>query len=547
MIDKNGYLILEKRYLTKDKDGRVIETPEGMFERVASHIAKAEREYGKKDINYIEEQFFSIMNNLEFLPNSPCLMNAGKELGQLAACFVLPVEDSLDSIFEAVKLTAKIHQSGGGTGFSFSRLRPKGDIVASTMGVASGPISFMKVFNMTTEVIKQGGTRRGANMGVLRIDHPDIEEFVTVKRDPNELTNFNLSVAITDDFMESYFKDGEFELMNPRNKKTVRKVKAKTLMALIAESAYINGEPGCLYIDTINRENPLPHLGEIEATNPCSEQPLLPYESCCLGSINLSKFVDEKGQIDWERLKNTVHLAVRFLDNVIDVNKYPHPEIERMSKLNRKIGLGVMGFAHMLIKMGIPYDSEGAEKLAEELMGFIQMESKVASKNLAAERGVFPSYKGSRWEKMGLPQRNATTTTLAPTGTLSLIAGTSSGIEPIFDISYSRIILGDIRVNIEDPLYKDFMERKVGEEEIKKLFRTAYQVSPDWHMRIQAAFQRHIDNGVSKTINLPEETRIEEIERIFVKAYKLGLKGITVFRNKSRKYQILSCSGQTLC
>ena len=547
MIDKNGYLILEKRYLTKDKDGRVIETPEGMFERVASHIAKAEREYGKKDINYIQEQFFSIMNNLEFLPNSPCLMNAGKELGQLAACFVLPVEDSLDSIFEAVKLTAKIHQSGGGTGFSFSRLRPKGDIVASTMGVASGPISFMKVFNMTTEVIKQGGTRRGANMGVLRIDHPDIEEFVTVKRDPNELTNFNLSVAITDDFMESYFKDGEFELMNPRNKKTVRKVKAKTLMALIAESAYINGEPGCLYIDTINRENPLPHLGEIEATNPCSEQPLLPYESCCLGSINLSKFVDEKGQIDWERLKNTVHLAVRFLDNVIDVNKYPHPEIERMSKLNRKIGLGVMGFAHMLIKMGIPYDSEGAEKLAEELMGFIQMESKVASKNLAAERGVFPSYKGSRWEKMGLPQRNATTTTLAPTGTLSLIAGTSSGIEPIFDISYSRIILGDIRVNIEDPLYKDFMERKVGEEEIKKLFRTAYQVSPDWHMRIQAAFQRHIDNGVSKTINLPEETRIEEIERIFVKAYKLGLKGITVFRNKSRKYQILSCSGQTLC
>jgi ribonucleoside-diphosphate reductase alpha chain len=547
MIDKNGYLILEKRYLTKDKDGRVIETPEGMFERVASHIAKAEREYGKKEINYIEEQFFSMMNNLEFLPNSPCLMNAGKELGQLAACFVLPVEDSLDSIFEAVKLTAKIHQSGGGTGFSFSRLRPKGDIVASTMGVASGPISFMKVFNMTTEVIKQGGTRRGANMGVLRIDHPDIEEFVTVKRDPNELTNFNLSVAITDDFMESYFKDGEFELINPRNKKTVRKVKAKTLMALIAESAYINGEPGCLYIDTINRENPLPHLGEIEATNPCSEQPLLPYESCCLGSINLSKFVDEKGQIDWERLKNTVHLAVRFLDNVIDVNKYPHPEIERMSKLNRKIGLGVMGFAHMLIKMGIPYDSEGAEKLAEELMGFIQMESKVASKNLAAERGVFPSYKGSRWEKMGLPQRNATTTTLAPTGTLSLIAGTSSGIEPIFDISYSRIILGDIRVNIEDPLYKDFMERKVGEEEIKKLFRTAYQVSPDWHMRIQAAFQRHIDNGVSKTINLPEETRIEEIERIFVKAYKLGLKGITVFRNKSRKYQILSCSGQTLC
>ncbi len=546
MIDENALLILERRYLLKDAKGKVVETPEGMFRRVASHVAQAEKNYKNTDFKRMEDEFFKMMNNLEFLPNSPTLMNAGKELGQLAACFVLPIEDSLDSIFDAVKLTAKIHQSGGGTGFSFSRLRPKGDVVASTMGVASGPVSFMRVFNMATEVIKQGGTRRGANMGVLRVDHPDIEEFVTVKRDPNELTNFNLSVAITDRFMECYFGDREFELINPRNKEVVRKVKAKRIMQLIAESAYFSGEPGCLFIDTINKDNPLPHLGEIEATNPCSEQPLLPYESCCLGSINLSKFVDD-GKINWERLRRTVHLAVRFLDDIIDVNRYPHSEIERMTKMNRKIGLGVMGFAHMLIKMSIPYDSEEAEKVAEELMAFIQKESKIASRMLAEERGVFPSYVGSKWEKMSLPQRNATTTTLAPTGTLSLIAGTSGGIEPIFDVSYTRIILGDIKVTIEDPLYRELLGKRESKEKMERVFRVAYSVSPEWHLRIQRAFQRHIDNGVSKTVNLPESAKIEEIEDIFVRAYKFGLKGVTVFRNKSRQYQVLSCSGQTLC
>lgn len=547
MIDENALIILEKRYLMKDKDGKVIETPQGMFRRVAKHVAQAEEIYGKMDVSYLEEEFFLMMNNLEFLPNSPCLMNAGRELGQLAACFVLPVEDSLDSIFEALKLTARIHQSGGGTGFSFSRLRPKGDIVASTMGVASGPVSFMKVFNTATEVIKQGGTRRGANMGILRIDHPDIEEFITIKRDSKELTNFNLSVAVTDKFMESYFRNEDFALINPRDKNIVKRVKARALMRLIAESAHMSGEPGCIFIDTINKENPLPHLGTIEATNPCSEQPLLPYESCCLGSINLSRFVVGEGEIDWERLKKVVHLSVRFLDNVIDVNKYPHPQIEKMTKLNRKIGLGVMGFAHMLIKMGVPYDSEAAESLSKKVMRFIQHESKMASKKLAEERGVFPSYKNSKWDKMNLPQRNATTTTIAPTGTLSLIAGTSSGIEPIFDVRYTRIILGDIKVNIVDQLYREFVEKGEHKDKIKKLFRTAYNISPEWHLRIQAAFQKEIDNGVSKTINLPEDAKIEDVEEIFVSAFRLGLKGITVFRNRSRELQVLSCSGQTIC
>lgn len=547
MLDKNALLILEKRYLLKDEKGNVVETPEEMFFRVATHVAQAEKEYGKTDENEVAESFFSAMRNLEFLPNSPCLMNAKKELGQLFACFVLPVEDSLDSIFDTVKLTAKIHQSGGGTGFSFSRLRPKGDIVRSTMGVASGPVSFMKVFNMATEVIKQGGTRRGANMGVLRVDHPDIEEFILVKRDPNELTNFNLSVAITDEFMDAYFKDEEFDLINPRDNKTVKRVRARDIFRLIAESAYLSGEPGCLFIDHINRDNPLPHLGKIEATNPCSEQPLLPYEACCLGSINLRTLVRKDGEIDWQRLKELTHLAVRFLDDVIDVNNYPHPEIERVSKMNRKIGLGIMGFAHMLILLGIPYDSEGAEILAKRVMDFIQKESKVASRILAEERGVFPSFEGSKWDKIGLPQRNATTTTIAPTGTLSLIASTSSGIEPIYDVKYTRVILGDIKIEVVDPLYLEFLERKEPEEKITRIFRTSYRIKPEWHLRIQKAFQSSIDNAVSKTINLPEETSVEEIERIFVEAYRMGLKGITVFRDKSRKMQVLSCTGQYLC
>lgn len=546
MLDQNALHVLKKRYFIKDEKGNPIETPEGFFARVAGSIARAEENYREGQREKMGEAFYQMLLNLEFLPNSPALMNAGRELGQLAACFVLPVEDSLDSIFDSVKRTAKIHQSGGGTGFSFSKLRPKDDIVASTMGVASGPVSFIRIFNMATEVIKQGGTRRGANMGMLRIDHPDIEEFVTVKRDPRELVNFNLSVAVSDAFMNAYKTDSEFPLISPRTEKVVKKVRARELFRLIAESAWDSGEPGVIFIDTINRFNPIPHIGEIEATNPCGEQPLLPYESCCLGSINLSRMVKDNA-IDWERLKELTYLGVRFLDNVIDVNKYPLPEIEKITKGNRKIGLGVMGFAHMLIKLGIPYDSQDAEKIGGQVMDFIQRESKIASKALADERGPFPNYRGSMWEKDNLLQRNATTTTIAPTGTLSIIAGTSSGIEPIYDITYTRILFGDIQVEITDPLYAEMKGRQGESEKILKLFRKAYQISPFDHLKIQRAFQNHVDNAVSKTINLPESATPETILNIYLEAHRMGLKGTTVFRDRSRDYQVLSCGAHQVC
>jgi len=546
VLDQNALHVLKKRYFIKDEKGNPIETPEGFFARVAGSIARAEENYREGQREKMGEAFYQMLLNLEFLPNSPALMNAGRELGQLAACFVLPVEDSLDSIFDSVKRTAKIHQSGGGTGFSFSKLRPKDDIVASTMGVASGPVSFIRIFNMATEVIKQGGTRRGANMGMLRIDHPDIEEFVTVKRDPRELVNFNLSVAVSDAFMNAYKTDSEFPLINPRTEKVVKKVRARELFRLIAESAWDSGEPGVIFIDTINRFNPIPHIGEIEATNPCGEQPLLPYESCCLGSINLSRMVKDNA-IDWERLKELTYLGVRFLDNVIDVNKYPLPEIEKITKGNRKIGLGVMGFAHMLIKLGIPYDSQDAEKIGGQVMDFIQRESKIASKALADERGPFPNYRGSMWEKDNLLQRNATTTTIAPTGTLSIIAGTSSGIEPIYDITYTRILFGDIQVEITDPLYAEMKGRQGESEKILKLFRKAYQISPFDHLKIQRAFQNHVDNAVSKTINLPESATPETILNIYLEAHRMGLKGTTVFRDRSRDYQVLSCGAHQVC
>jgi ribonucleoside-diphosphate reductase alpha chain len=546
VLDQNALLVLKKRYFIKDERGNPIEIPEGFFARVAGSIARAEENYREGQQKKMGEAFYQMLLNLEFLPNSPALMNAGRELGQLSACFVLPVEDSLDSIFDSVKRTAKIHQSGGGTGFSFSKLRPKDDIVASTMGVASGPVSFIRIFNMATEVIKQGGTRRGANMGILRIDHPDIEEFVTVKRDPRELVNFNLSVAVSDAFMEAYKSDSEFPLISPRTEKVVKKVQARELFRLIAESAWDSGEPGVIFIDTINRFNPTPHIGEIEATNPCGEQPLLPYESCCLGSINLSRMVKDNA-IDWERLKELTHLGVRFLDNVIDVNKYPLPEIEKITKGNRKIGLGVMGFAHMLIKLGIPYDSQDAEKIGGQVMDFIQRESKIASKALADERSPFPNYRGSMWEKNNLLQRNATTTTIAPTGTLSIIAGTSSGIEPIYDITYTRILFGDIQVEITDPLYAEMKGRQGESEKIVKLFRKAYQISPFDHLKIQRVFQNHVDNAVSKTINLPESATPETILNIYLKAHRMGLKGTTVFRDRSRDYQVLSCGAHQVC
>jgi len=545
-LDPNALLVLNRRYVIKDASNNPIETPQELFLRVAHAIANAEENYNPDNRDKVAEEFYTMLSRLEFLPNSPTLMNAGRELGQLAACFVLPVDDSLDSIFESLKETAKIHQSGGGTGFSFSNLRPKDDKVASTMGVASGPVSFIKIFNMATEVIKQGGTRRGANMGILRIDHPDIEEFITIKRDPVELANFNLSVAITDSFMDTFERDGMFNLINPRTKQVVKTVRAQYLLKTMAESAWLCGEPGVLFIDTINKWNPTPHMGPIEATNPCGEMPLLPYESCCLGSINLSKIV-ENGTINWDKLKQLTHAGVRFLDNVIDINKYPVPAIEKITKENRKIGIGVMGFAHFLIKLGISYDSPDAESMADKVMSFIQKESKVASRRLAQERGVFPNYEGSIWKIRNLPQRNATTTTIAPTGTLSLIAGTSSGIEPLYDTVYTRILFGDIEVTIRDPLFDEMSAHTHAFQDIERLFRKAYQVAPEYHLKIQKRFQDHVDNAVSKTINLPENAQPEMILHIYREAYRMGLKGITVFRDKSRDYQILSCGAHHIC
>ncbi len=545
MLDPNALYVLQRRYLIKDAQGNVVETPEEMFSRVAQAIAKAERNYADSRDGAMAERFFGIMSNLDFLPNSPTLMNAGRDLGQLAACFVLPVDDDLDSIFTTVKETAKIHQTGGGTGFSFSRLRPKDDIVASTMGVASGPVSFIRVFNMATEVIKQGGTRRGANMGVLRIDHPDIEEFVQAKSKAGELLNFNLSVAITDRFMDAFDRDEEFPLINPRTGRQARTVRARDLLTSIADSAWFSGEPGVLFIDTINRANPTPALGRIEATNPCGEQPLLPYECCCLGSINLARMVKDR-QIDWARIKEVTHLAVRFLDDAIDVNKYPLPEIASITRANRKIGLGVMGLAHMLIQMDEEYDSDAAERTADEVMGFIERESKVASALLAETRGTFPNYKGSIWEQKHLRQRNATTTTIAPTGTLSIIAGTSPSIEPLYETKYTRVIFGNVEVEVIDPLYAE-MERHADAGRTKGLFKGAVDVPPFRHLRMQQAFQKHVDNGVSKTINLRNDETPETVLNLYLDAYRLGLKGTTVFRNMSREHQVLSCGARQPC
>ncbi len=545
-LDENALLVLSKRYLVKDETGEPVETPDGLFRRVAEHVAAVEDGYPSGRRREMSDAFYRMMADLEFLPNSPTLMNAGRPLGQLAACFVLPVEDSLDSIFDQVKLTARIHQTGGGTGFSFSRLRPKNDVVRSTTGVASGPVSFIRVFNCATGVMKQGGTRRGANMGVLSIDHPDIEEFITVKKDPAELTNFNLSVAVTDEFMQAFEAGRAFPLVNPRTGKESTKVDARGLLMLIAESAWSSGEPGVIFIDTVNKANPTPRIGEIAATNPCGEQPLLPYESCCLGSIDLAK-MERDGDVDWDRLKRLTHLGVRFLDNVIDASVYPAEEIAAITRSNRKIGLGVMGFAHLLIRLGIRYDSDEAEKLGGKIMEFIQAESKAASGELAGERGPFPNFKGSVWDNKGLPQRNATTTTVAPTGTLSIIANTSSGIEPIYDVAYSRLILGGIEVHVDDPLWRSIKGRPDAANAMDRLFRKAYQVAPIDHLRIQRAFQEHVDNAVSKTINLPETATPDEVLDIYVQAHRMGLKGTTIFRNKSRDYQILSCGTHQIC
>lgn len=563
----NAQKVLAKRYLTKGPDGKPTETIEGLFRRVAQAIASAENNYHNTSINAqeLEEKFFKIMTDLDFLPNSPTLMNAGKDLGQLSACFVLPVDDSMEGIFDAVKNAALIHKSGGGTGFSFSRLRPANDIVSSTSGVSSGPISFMKVFNTATETIKQGGTRRGANMGILRIDHPDILDFITAKEKNSELTNFNISVAVTDKFMEALDRDGEYDLINPRTKEPVRSLKASKVFNMMVERAWKNGEPGIVFIDRINRHQPTPKVGDIESTNPCGEQPLLPFESCNLGSINLARFVkivDDKPEVDYDRLREIVALSVRFLDNVIDQNKYPIPEIDKTTKANRKIGLGVMGWADMLIKMGVAYDTELALELADKVMGFIKREAWSASQELAKERGPFPNFEKSVFaEKNMLPLRNATVTTIAPTGTISLIAGCSSGIEPLFAIAYEKHVMENeklvevhqefVKIARERDFYSEEILEKIAHlgslhnipevpEDVARIFVTSHLISPEWHIRAQAAFQKHTDNAVSKTVNFPFEASKKDVETVFRLAHTLGCKGVTVYRDGSRDEQVLN-------
>ncbi|MFP3908749.1 MAG: vitamin B12-dependent ribonucleotide reductase [Archaeoglobaceae archaeon] len=559
-LTKTAKTVLKKRYLSRDEDGNVAETTEELLWRVASAIARAEENYGG-NVDAVASQFYDMMAHQFFMPNSPTLMNAGTELNQLSACFVIPVEDSINGIFKAVWDMAKVQKSGGGTGFSFSRLRPKGDIVKTTKGVASGPISFIKIFDASTEQIKQGGKRRGANMGVLNVHHPDIEEFINAKREEGILRNFNLSVAVTDAFMKALRNNEDYDLVNPKTKEVVKKESARRIFDLMIDGAWRNGEPGTVFIDTINEHNPTPNVGKIESTNPCGEQPLLPYESCNLGSINVANFV-RNGSIDWERLKDVVWTAVRFLDNVIDMNGYPIREIEDNTLANRKIGLGVMGFADLLFKLKIPYDSEEGIEFAEELMSFIQDESHKASTALAEERGEFPNWKGSLWEEKGMKLRNATTTTTAPTGTISIIANCSSGIEPAYALAFRRrnILDGEefFEVNSvledclkEEGIYTDELISKIAEagtiqdieeipEELKRIFKCSLDISPEWHVKMQATFQKYTDNAVSKTINLPHNATRKDVEDAFLLAYDLDCKGVTVYRDGSREEQVLS-------
>lgn len=566
-FSKNAIVVLKRRYLKKDNQGEIIENPKQMLERVAKAIASVEKKYGASpaEIKKLENVFFKVMENLEFMPNSPTLMNAGKELGQLAACFVVPVEDSMESIFDAIKSTALIHKTGGGTGFSFSRLRPQSSVVKTTGGVASGPVSFMKVFDAATQAVKQGGTRRGANMGILRIDHPDILKFIECKAKDGDISNFNISVAITDEFIEKVLSNQKYDLINPKNKKVVGSLDAVEVFNRIAKCAYNNGEPGIVFIDKINKDNPTPNLGDVESTNPCGEQPLLPYESCNLGSINLYKMIKETDQgfeLDWEKLKNTVKTSVYFLDNVIDANKFPLPQIAENTRKTRKIGLGIMGWATMLGFVEIPYDSKEAISLAKDVMGFIQKEAQKVSIELAAKKGEFPTWQGSNWEKKGIKIRNATLTTIAPTGTISIISGpTSSGIEPNFFLSYFRNVLDGEKLLEVDPAFeyyakkkgfysKELMEKiasgisiqEIDEvpEQAKRIFKTAMDISSFWHIKMQAAFQEFTDNAVSKTINLPAAAELDEVKESYLLAYKLGCKGLTVYRDGSRSGQVLT-------
>jgi len=569
-FSENALKVLERRYLSKDENGQVIETPEGLFRRVAKAIAAADKLYGKteNEVISLQEEFYRIMTALEFMPNSPCLMNAGKELAQLSACFTLPVDDSMDSIFETLKATAMIHKSGGGTGFSFSRLRAKNSVVRTTGGVASGPVSFMKVYDAATEAVKQGGTRRGANMGILRVDHPDILEFITCKENNKEITNFNISVSVTDDFMRRLEKGEPHDLIDPHSNKIIQRVNAQDIFGLIVKQAHKNGEPGIIFIDRMNDFNPTPRLGKYESTNPCGEQILLPYESCDLGSINLSRMCKEAGagryEIDWEELRKVTYLAVHFLDNLIDVNKFPIAQIEKATKLTRKIGLGVMGWASLLIRLNIPYNSDEAVALAEKAMSFILNEATKKSLELGKAKGLFPSFKGSIYDKKegGLRLRNATLTTIAPTGTISIIAGPcSSGIEPLFAISYYRNVMDNDKLTEVEPLFEEVAKKrgfysrelmqKIAEkgsiqdfkeipEDIKRIFVTSHDITPEWHVRMQAAFQKYTHNAVSKTINFPHEATIDDVRHSYMLAYELGCKGITIYRDRSREEQVLN-------
>lgn len=560
-LDTNAIKVLQRRYLLQNKKGETVETPSQLFKRVAKAIASVETQYNHTaSAENIELQFYQMMSKLEFLPNTPTLMNAGTEVGQLSACFVIPVGDSLEEIFNAVKWTAIIHQSGGGTGFNFSHLRPQGDLVRSTGGIASGPVKFMTIFDKTTEVIKQGGKRRGANMGILRVDHPDIVEFITCKSKEGFLNNFNISIAVTDEFMKSVMNDEDYSLVNPRNRKTAGRLNAKRVFDLIIENAWKTGDPGIIFIDEINRYNPTPLEGEIEATNPCGEQPLLPWESCNLGSINLGKMITHD-KINWKKLRKTVHLGIRFLDNVIDANRYPSDHIRLITLANRKIGIGVMGFADALIKMNIPYNSKKAFQVGEKIMKFIEIEGHKASQELGKVRGSFPNFDKSIWKNKYSNMRNATVTTIAPTGTISIIAGCSSGIEPLFAIAYVRNVMEGIRlIEINNEFKKRAKKERIHTQKLlndiiksgtiqnlpniskklKKTFVTALDISPHVHIKMQAVFQKYTDNAVSKTVNLPKNASPDDVKKAYLLAYRLHSKGVTVYRYGSKADQVLT-------